>query len=156
MGGFCHNGGCAGAGAAAHTGGDKDHLGALQGVGDLVLAFLSGALTHLGVGTGAATLGELGAELNLLRGLGVEQSLLVGVHSNKLDPGQSGLHHAVYSVAAAAANTDNLNVCDVLHFFVEYECHEYVPLKVFIVSWESSTSATNGHTAPYILHITDY
>ena len=36
MGSLGHDRGSAGAGATAHTGGDEDHLGALQGVGDLV------------------------------------------------------------------------------------------------------------------------
>ena len=51
------------AGAAAHTGGDKDHLGALQGICDLVLAFLGSTLADLGISARAAALGKLGAQL---------------------------------------------------------------------------------------------
>ena len=134
MGGLRHHGGRAGAGAAAHTGGDKDHLGAFQRVGDLVLALFGGALADLGVRTGAAALGELGAQLDLLRSFGVEQRLLIGVHRNELDPGQAGLHHAVHSVTAAAAYADDLDIGHILHFFVENECHECIPLKCKSVS----------------------
>ena len=114
------------------TGGDKDHLRTLQRVGDLVLALLGGALANLRVSTGTAALGQLGTKLDLLGGLGVEQSLLVGVHRDELDPGQTGLHHAVDGVAAAATYADNLDIGYILHFFVENECHECIPLKVML------------------------
>ena len=42
-----HNGCCTGAGAAAHTGSDKDHLRALECICDLVLALLGSALADL-------------------------------------------------------------------------------------------------------------
>ena len=127
-----HDRGSARAGAAAHAGGDKDHLRTLQRVGDLVLALLGGALADLRVSTGTAALGQLGTKLDLLGGLGVEQSLLVGVHRDELDPGQTGLHHAVDGVAAAATYADNLDIGYILHFFVENECHECIPLKVML------------------------
>ena len=44
---------------------DKDHLGALQGICDLVLAFLGSTLADLGISARAAALGELGAQLHL-------------------------------------------------------------------------------------------
>ena len=132
MGRLGHDRGSARAGAAAHAGGDKDHLRTLQRVGDLVLALLGGALADLRVSTGTAALGQLGTKLDLLGGLGVEQSLLVGVHRDELDPGQTGLHHAVDGVAAAATYADNLDIGYILHFFVENECHECIPLKVML------------------------
>ena len=132
MGRLGHDRGSARAGAAAHAGGDKDHLRTLQRVGDLVLALLGGALADLWVSTGTAALGQLGTKLDLLGGLGVEQSLLVGVHRDELDPGQTGLHHAVDGVAAAATYADNLDIGYILHFFVENECHECIPLKVML------------------------
>ena len=103
-----------------------------QRVCDLVLALLGGALADLRVSTGTAALGQLGTKLDLLGGLGVEQSLLVGVHRDELDPGQTGLHHAVDGVAAAATYADNLDIGYILHFFVENECHECIPLKVML------------------------
>ena len=101
-----------------------------QGVGNLVLALLGSTLADFRVSAGAAALGQLGTQLNLLGGLGVEQGLLVGVHRNELDPGQTGLDHAVDSVTAAATYADDLDIGYILHFFVENECHECIPLKV--------------------------
>ena len=149
MGSLGHDRGSARAGAAAHTGGDKDHLRTLQGVGNLVLALLGGALADLRVGTGTAALGQLGTKLDLLGGLGVQQGLLVGVHCNELDPGQTGLDHAVDSVAAAATYADDLDIGYILHFFVENECHECIPLKVKLLNrtrWVLHPA--QGHTGP--------
>ena len=99
-----HNGCCTGAGAAAHTGGDKDHLGALQGICDLVLAFLGSTLADLGISARAAALGELGAQLHLGGSMVLGQRLLVGVHCDEFDALQAVAHHAVDGVAAAAAH----------------------------------------------------
>ena len=119
-----HHGSCAGAGPAAHTGGDEDHLRALQGVCDLVLALLGGALADLRVGTCAAALGELGAELYFRCSMVLGESLLVGVHCDELDALQAVADHAVDGVAAAAAHADDLYRRYVfVHFFVEHECH---------------------------------
>ena len=84
------------------------------------------------IGACTAALGQLGAKLDLLGGLGVDQGLLVGVHGHELDPGKAGFDHAVDCVSAAAANTDYLNVCNILHLFVENERHESIPLKLWI------------------------
>ena len=119
-----HHRSSTGAGAAAHTGGDKDHLGALQSVCDLILALLGSALTDLGVGTCAAALGELGAQLHLGGGMVLRQCLLVGVHCDKFNALQAVADHAVDGVAAAAAHADDLYRRYVfVHFFVEHECH---------------------------------
>ena len=123
MGHLGHHGGRAGAGAAAHAGGDEGHLRPLQGVGDLVLALLGGALAHLRVGAGAPALGELGADLHLLGGLAVQQGLLVGVHGDELHALQPGGHHAVHGVAAAAAHADHLDIRNIHHLFIENESH---------------------------------
>ena len=92
---------------------------------------------------------QLGAKLDLLGGLGVQQGLLVGVHCNELDPGQTGLDHAVDSVAAAATYADDLDIGYILHFFVENECHECIPLKVKLLNrtrWVLHPA--QGHTGP--------
>ena len=75
MGSLGHDRGSARAGAAAHTGGDKDHLRTLQGVGDLILALLGGALADLRVSTGTAALGQLGAKLTKGRGAGADPEI---------------------------------------------------------------------------------
>ena len=100
-----HPGGRAGAGAAAHAGGDEHHVGVLQGVGDGLAAFLRGLFADFGLGAGAAALGQLLADLNLHRGLGPLQGLLIGVHAHQLHAADAGAGNAVDGVAAAAAYT---------------------------------------------------
>ena len=123
-----HNGSRTRAGAAAHTGGDKDHLGALQGICDLVLAFLGSTLADLGISARAAALGKLGAQLHLGGSMVLGQRLLVGVHCNKFYALQTVADHAVDCVAAAAAHANDLDRRNVfIHFFVEHECHNFCP-----------------------------
>ena len=127
MGHLCHHGSCTGAGAAAHTGSDEDHLGTLEGIGDLVLAFFGGTLADLGVCTCAAALGQLGTKLHLGGGMILCQCLLVGIHCDEFDALQAVAHHAVHGVAAAAAHADHLDRRNVfVHFFIEHECHNFV------------------------------
>ena len=102
-----HPGGSAGAGAAAHAGGDEHHVGVLQDVGNGLAAFLRGLLADFGLRAGAAALGNLLADLNLHRSLGPLQGLLIGVHANQLHAAHAGAGNAVYGVAAAAAHADH-------------------------------------------------
>ena len=118
-----HHRGSAGAGAAAHTGGDKHHLRPLQGAGDLVLALFGGTLAHLGVGACAAALGQLCAQLYLLGGLAGQQRLLVGVHGHKLHALHAVQQHAVHGVAAAAAHADYLDVGYIRHLRIKHKSH---------------------------------
>ena len=144
-----HNGCCTGAGAAAHTGGDKDHLGALEGIGDLVLAFLSGALADLRVCTRTATLGQLGTQLHLDRGMVLGQCLLVGIHGDELHALQAVAHHAVHGVAAAAAYTDHFDRRNVfVQFFVEHQCHNFVLHRIFM--WNCAKAAQKLSYDTYI------
>ena len=81
---FRHHRRLAGAGAAAHTGGNKHHIGSLEGRRNFLPAFLCGALPFFRVGTGAQAMSQLFANLDLLAGLGIAQRLPVGVDGNKL------------------------------------------------------------------------
>ena len=128
MGDLRHNGSRTGAGAAAHTGGDEDHLRALEGICNLILALLGRTLADLRVCTCAAALGELGAQLHLGGSMVLGQRLLVGVHCDEFDALQAVADHAVDGVAAAAAYADDLDRRNVfVHFFVEHECHNFCP-----------------------------
>ena len=123
-----HNGSCTGAGTAAHTGGDEDHLGTLERICDLVLALLSSPLADLRVCARAAALGELGAQLHLRSSMVLGQRLLVGVHCDEFDALQAVADHAVDCVAAAAAYAGDLDRRNVfIHFFVKHECHIFCP-----------------------------
>ena len=104
------DGGCAGAGAAAHAGGDEDHVGPLQGFGDLGAALLGGLAAHLRIGAGALALGEFLSDLDLVGGAGHGQGLLVGVYGDEFYAFDSRFHHAVDHVGTTAANADHLNI----------------------------------------------
>ena len=149
MGRFGHDRCSAGAGAAAHASGDEHHLGTFQCIGDLILAFLRCTLADLRVSTSAAALGQLCAKLNLLGSLGVDQCLLVGIHCYKFNAIQASFNHAVHSIAAAAANTDNLNVGYILHLFIENERHKCIPLKNIKLQMQQGRISASGHTDPH-------
>ena len=54
-----------GAGAAAHAGGDEDHVGALRAPRELLAVSWAAARPMSGLRAGAQTLGELAADLDL-------------------------------------------------------------------------------------------
>ena len=110
MGQVRNDGSRTGAGAAAHTGGDKDHIGSLQNLGDGSAALLRGLLAHLGLGTGAHTAGELLADLDLILADGLIQVLLIGVHSDKIHAADTGVDHAVDNIITRAANADDFDL----------------------------------------------
>ena len=98
-----------GAGAAALARGDEDHVGAREGLLDLLGVVLGGTAADLGVGAGAEAAGELAADVELDVGVAHQQRLGVGVDRDELDPAQAELDHAVDGVDAAAADADDLD-----------------------------------------------
>ena len=104
----------AGPRATALTGGDEDHVGALERLLQLVAALLRGGEAHLGVRAGAEPARRLGADVDLHVGVRVEQRLRVRVDRDELDAGEPGLDHAVDGVRAAAADPDDLDHCEVV------------------------------------------
>src|SRR6185312_9184395 len=94
--------------------GDEDHVRALQRLLELVAALLCGGESDLGIRACAEPARRLRADLNLHVGVSHHQRLSVGVHGDELDPGQTGVHHAVDRVGAAAADADDLDHCEVV------------------------------------------
>ena len=103
------DGRAAGAGAAALTGGDEDHVGALEHLLDLVAVVLGRLAADLGLRAGAEPAGELAADVELDVGVAHQQGLGVGVHRDELDALEADLDHPVDGVDAAAADTDDLD-----------------------------------------------
>ena len=101
--------GCTGAGAATLAGGDEDHVGALEGLLDLLAVRLGGRLADLGIGTGAETTGDLAADVELDIGIAHEERLRVGVDGDELDALQAGVDHPVDGVDATATDADDLD-----------------------------------------------
>ena len=99
-----------GAGAAAETGGDEDHVGAVEHLLDALPVLERGVLADLGVGAGAEAGGEARAELELDRRRGGAQRLEIGVGDDELHAGELGADHPVDRVRAAAAEADDLDL----------------------------------------------
>ena len=104
----------AGAGAAAHAGGDEDHVGVLERLVDLLRVLLGGALTDARVGAGAEAARHLVADADLVRRVALEERLRIGVHADELDAHHLGADHPVDGVAAAATDADDLDEGEVL------------------------------------------
>ena len=119
----CNNRSCTCTGTAAHAGGDKYHIGVSESRCDLILALLSSLAADFRICACALTLGQLLADLDLRGGLRIIQSLHIRVDGNELNTLYTVLDHAVYSVAAAAADTDDLNVYYVIQALFKLKTH---------------------------------
>ena len=97
----------AGAGAAAHAGGDEDHVGALQQALDLVLLLERGLVAELGVRARAEAARDAAAEVHGDVGGRLLQRLEVGVDGHELDARDLRLDHPVDRVDAGAADADH-------------------------------------------------
>ena len=93
-----HHRGSAGAGAAAHTGGNEDHVCPLQGLGQDGAALLGGLLAHLGLGAGAHAAGKLLTDLDLVLADRLIEILLICIHGHKFYAVDSGLDHPVNNI----------------------------------------------------------
>ena len=109
------DGRCAGAGAAAHAGGDEDHIGALEHLGDESLGFLSGFLADVGLGACAHAAGQLFADLDLVLALGLFKVLLIRIDCNKFNALDIGRDHAVDNIVAGAADTNDFDPVSYTH-----------------------------------------
>ena len=123
LGDLRHDGRAAGAGAAAHTGGDEHHVGILQRLGDLGAALLRALAAHLGIAAGALAVGQLLADLDLIGSAGNVERLLIGIDRDEIHAAGPGAHHAVDHVIAAAADADDLDPDDVFNAGIQSECH---------------------------------
>ena len=104
----------AGAGAAAHARGDEHHVRVLERLGDLLGVLLRGALADARVAARAQAAGDLVADADLVRRVGLEQRLRVRVHGDELDTHHLRPDHAVDGVAAAATDADDPDEREVL------------------------------------------
>ncbi|MOA00052.1 hypothetical protein D3C78_1193960 [compost metagenome] len=99
----------AGASADAHAGGDEDHVGAVQHLGN-ALAILQGSLAaDFRIGAGAEALGHVHPQLQDGLGLDLLQRLGIGIGANEIDVIDVAAQHVVDRVAAATADTDHLD-----------------------------------------------
>ena len=141
LGSLRHNGGRAGAGAAAHAGGDEHHVRILQGLADLAAALLRRLAAHLRVGARALSVGQLLADLNLILRAGDVQRLLVRIHRHKVHAGHTGAHHAVDNVISAAAHADHLDLHYAFGGGHQFKCHNWNPPTNRILRTETGLKA---------------
>ena len=99
----------AGAGAAAHAGGDEHHVGAGEHFGDTLAVVERRLAPDLGVGAAAEALGEVGTELQNGARAGFLERLRVGVGVDELHAVDVGADHVVDGIATAAAHADHLD-----------------------------------------------
>ena len=97
----------AGSGAAAHAGGDEDHVGAGKMIHDLRQRLFRGGRADLRLRAGAEPLRQCGAHLDAALGGIVLHGLGIGVGDDELDAFETGLDHVVDGVAAGAADAED-------------------------------------------------
>ena len=97
----------AGAGAAAHAGGDEHHVGAVEQLQDLGQRFFGGLAADLGARAGAEALGDRDAELDAAVGERLAERLGVGVGDDEFHAFQRGADHVVDGISAGAADADD-------------------------------------------------
>ena len=131
MGQIGNDGRCAGAGAAAHAGGDKDHVRTLKGLGDDGTGFLRGLLAGVGLGAGAHAAGQLLADLQLVRASGFVQVLLIGIDSHEFDAVNAAVDHSVDNIVAGAADADDLNIDNLICINFGHMLSSYVRCRFY-------------------------
>ncbi len=111
------------AGAAAETGGDENHVRAVERFENFFGVFERGFAADFGIGAGAESFGEFAAELKFDRRLRKFQRLQIGIGGDEFDAFDFRADHAVDRVGTAAAHADDFNFRAVLRFFRERNAH---------------------------------
>ena len=113
--------------AAAHAGGDEEHVRAVYRLADAVHCFFRRRLAGLGLGArtqpGRAELDQM------VRGRAVE-CLRVGVGADEIDALHAFLNHVLDGIAAAAADADHLDLRAHRELFDHFDCHLRTPFAV--------------------------
>src|SRR6185369_5845839 len=104
---------------------DEDHVGFLQRLVKLFAVVLGRFAPNTGISARAETLGDLVTDADLVRCVGEEQGLSVGVHRDELDAHELRADHAIDGVRTAAADTDDLYESEI--FYVAPEGHGHTP-----------------------------
>ena len=111
-----------GPGAAAHAGRDEQHVRAGDGTADVLLGHFSGFTTALGLAAGAQT---AAAKLDRAVRRAAAQRLGVGIGAYEFDALHRRIDHVGHGVAAAAADTDHLDLRALVErdFFNHFDGH---------------------------------
>ena len=120
-----HHRSAAGARAAALTGGDEHHVGALDDLFDLLTVVLGRLAPDFGIGSRAEAAGEFASDVEFDVGVTHQQRLGVGIDGDELDALESLLDHPVDGVDSASADSYNLDDREV----VLRCCHDEGPFR---------------------------
>jgi hypothetical protein len=114
-----HYRGSPGAGAAAHSRGDKNHICRVDHLIQFVAVLLNGFAAYLGPRTGSKARCKVGANLDGNVSRIVFQRLGVCIQRNVLNAVQSFTDHIVDGVASSASNSDHFDLRIILTFLVK-------------------------------------
>src|SRR6185437_11874347 len=98
---------------------DKDHVGALERLDDLLRILKSGLAADLGIGACAQSLGQLAAKLKFHGRLRQLESLQVRIGSDEFNAFDFGADHAIDCIRSSAPYADDLDLRAILLFFGE-------------------------------------
>ena len=133
LGDTCNHGRGTGAGAAAHAGGDEQHVCASNGVADVVHRQFSGVTAFVRF---AACAQAGAAQLNGFVRSASAQGLGVGVGADELDALHAAVNHVTHGVAATTADADHLDERALVEFFNfhHFDAHGEPPVSSFVES----------------------
>ena len=90
--------------------------------------FDGGFFADFGLSARAETSGQFRTDGEFDGGVGVVQSLQIGIRDDKIDVLETGRHHAVYRIGAAAARADYLDNRWAYFFLIKhFIIHEFPP-----------------------------
>jgi hypothetical protein len=118
----------AGARAAAHTGGDEDHIRTGNCLPNLINAFFSCFVPHKVITAGTKTAGNPLTELYAHGCFSHRQRLGIRIHNDEFNTTNLFTYHAGHGIAAAAAHANDLYLCatgDITSF-----CHFFLLLSI--------------------------
>ena len=124
-------------GTTTHTGGDKYHIGTLQSFCNAFAVFQSRFTSHIRICTGTQTFGQTVAQLDHGTSAIITQSLRIGIRTDEVNAINLTLHHMLYSITAAAANTDYFNYCVLLNFICKLEHITFSDVRHKIISFSA-------------------
>ena len=96
-------------GTTTHAGSDKDEVGALENLVELVIGLFGGAFPDARVTTSTHAAGQAFTDADFVVGLGHTEDLGVGIDGDELDITDAVFDHAVDSIGATATDTNDTN-----------------------------------------------
>ena len=124
-----NHGGRTRTGAATFAGSNEHHVGALHHFFDLFLVCFSRLATNFRVAAGTKATSQIATDIKLDISVAHQKRLCVGVDRNELNALQAGIDHAVDSIHAAAADTDDLDHGEIVLWSTS---HQRIPLSCFV------------------------